>query len=407
MVIYTLNFIDRQILSVLLPSIQAELNISDAQGGFLVGFAFALFYATLGMPIALLADRSNRRNLITYALILWSSMTALCGMAQNFLQLALARIGVGIGEAGCSPPAHSLLSDYYPEQNRATALSIYSLGIPLGIMFGLFLGGWINEWFGWRYALLVVGLPGIIVALIFRLTVQEPVRGGAVSKPAGNKASFGEALRYLLGRKTFLHLSVGAGFAAFAGYSATSWLPTFLARNHGMSSGEIGTWLGFVLGVPGGIGTFLGGYLADRFGRKDLRWRLWVIVPAFVIAVPFMVVIYLAQDKYLVLALLSVPIALSNFYLATSFAQTQNIAHLKIRAVAAAIMLFILNIIGLGAGPWLVGIASEWLAPTYGNDSLRYALLGSSFFYLWSAIHFVLAGRHLPEDTRHAQNFDG
>lgn len=406
MVIYTLNFIDRQILSVLLPSIQAELGISDSQGGFLVGFAFALFYATLGMPVALLADRSNRRNLITYALILWSTMTALCGMAQNFFQLALARIGVGIGEAGCSPPAHSLLSDYYPEQNRATALSIYSLGIPLGLMFGLFLGGWINEWFGWRYALFVVGVPGVLVALVFRFTVKEPQRGGLAPPSPSDRPSFGEALSYLLGRKTFLHLAVGAGLAAFAGYSSINWLPSFLARNHGMGSGEIGTWLGLILGIPGGIGTFFGGYLADRFGSRDVRWRLWVIIPAFVVAVPLMVIAYLAQDKYIAIVMMCAPIMFSNFYLATSFAQTQNIAHIRIRAVAAAIMLFILNIIGLGAGPWLVGIASEWLAPTYGNESLRYALIGSSFFYLWSAFHFFMAGRHLPEDINYAKSYD-
>lgn len=401
MLIYTLNFIDRQILSILLPSIQLELAINDTQAGFLVGFAFALFYATLGMPIGLYADRSNRRNLISLALVVWSGMTALCGLAQNFVQLAIARIGVGIGEAGCSPPAHSLLSDYYPPEKRATALSIYSLGIPLGIMFGLFIGGWIDQWLGWRYALFIVGLPGILVALIFRFTVAEPVRGSADNlQQQRNPPTVGETIVFLWRRPTFIHLAVGAGLAAFSGYASVAWSPTFLARSHAMSSGEIGTWLGLIAGLPGALGVFLGGYLADRIGRNDDRWRLWVIPPAFILAAPFLILTYISGAKAIVLSSMCVTAVLSNFFIATSFAQTQNISAVRIRSVAAAIMLFIINMIGLGIGPWATGFASHLLSPYFGQDSLRYALLIVSSIYIWSGFHFYWAGKYLPTDIK-------
>ena len=222
-VVYTFNFIDRQILSILMKSIKLELGLSDQALGFLAGFAFAAFYAVLGMPIALWADRGNRRNLISLALAIWSVMTALSGLAQNFTHLALARIGVGIGEAGCSPPAHSMISDHYPPAQRATALGIYSIGIPLGVMFGLFIGGWINEAFGWRYAFFVVGVPGLLLAVLVRLTLQEPPRGLSENRSAEDAApAFTETVKFLLRRPAFLHIAFGGALAAFVGYGVIS-----------------------------------------------------------------------------------------------------------------------------------------------------------------------------------------
>ncbi len=400
LVVYTFNFIDRQILAILLEAIKADLGISDKALGFLAGTAFAIFYSTLGVPIALIADRSNRRNLIAGSLALWSAMTAVCGLAQNFWQLALARIGVGIGEAGCSPPSHSLISDYFPAAKRATALSIYSLGIPFGIMFGFMAGGWLEEFFGWRKALMAVGLPGIVLAVIVRFTLPEPPRGAAegVSTDPSKRYPMMATLKIMLERRAFAHLAFGAGLAALAGYSMIAWFPSFLIRSHGMSSGEVGTWLGLILGIPGGLGIFLGGYLADRLGVRDVRWRLWTVTVAFGIALPAGVMVFFLDSQMATLALFCVPAMLFNFYQATAFAQAQNLAPIAMRAAAAAWLLLIINLIGLGIGPFVTGIASDLLTERYGNDALRYALSSLNVVYLWAAVHFYLAGRKLPED---------
>jgi MFS family permease len=398
-VVYTFNFIDRQILSILLEPIKHDLGLSDTELGMLTGFAFAAFYATLGIPIARLADRSNRRNLISVALVIWSGMTALSGLAANFWQLLVARIGVGVGEAGCSPPAHAMIADYYPVERRATALGIYSLGIPVGILFGFLAGGWINELFDWRTAFFVVGIPGVILAIVVRLTVAEPPRGMAEGRSvSADQPGMLETFRHLWSKRSFRHLALGGALTAFVGYSFVSWVPSFLIRSHGMTTGEIGTWLGLILGIPGGIGISLGGYLADRFGGRDTRWYLWIVVIALVAGTPFAVGVFLAPSPTWALLLLALPVLLGNFYQATSFSQTQGLAGLRMRSVAAAVFLFIVNIIGLGAGPQVVGIVSDLLAPRFGDESLRWALLGASLINVWAAAHYYVAGKHLAED---------
>lgn len=398
-IIYTFNFIDRQILSILLEPIKLDLGLSDTQLGLLTGFAFAAFYATLGIPIARLADRSNRRNLIALALAVWSGMTALSGLALNFWHLLAARIGVAVGEAGCSPPSHSMLADYYPANRRATALGIYSLGIPFGILFGFLAGGWINEFFGWRIAFFVVGVPGILLAVVVRMTLREPDRGMAEGRVAsGEQPSVMTTFRYLWGKKSFRHLAIGGALTAFVGYGVVSWMPSFLIRTHGMQTGEIGTWLGLILGIPGGIGIAAGGWLADRFGAIDTRWYLWIVAVAILVSVPFAIGVYLAPGPYLALALLVIPVALGNFYQATTFSQTQGLATLRMRAVAAAVLLFILNIIGLGLGPQVTGILSDLLRPQFGDDSLRWSLLLCGLVNIWAAVHFYIAGKYLKAD---------
>lgn len=398
-VVYTFNFIDRQILSILLQPIKDELGLSDSAMGLLTGFAFAMFYATLGIPIARYADRSNRRNLIALALGVWSFMTAISGLAQNFWHLLAARIGVGVGEAGCSPPAHSIIADYYPAEQRATALGIYSLGIPFGIMFGLFAGGWINEFFGWRVAFFVVGLPGLLLALVVRFTLTEPQRGLAEGRAdSGDQPSVKETLIYLWQKKSFRHLSFAAALTAFVGYGFVTWVPSFLIRSYGMGTGEIGTWFGLILGIPGGIGIALGGYLADRFGAHDPKWYLWTTAIALLISVPLNILIYTSQTSNMALWAMVLPVLFGNFYQATVFSQTQGISELRMRAVAAGILLFIINIIGLGLGPQMVGILSDLLAEQHGVESLRYALLICSLFYVWAAVHYFLGGRHLKDD---------
>ena len=406
-VVYTFNFIDRQILSILLEAIKQDLGLSDTQLGLLTGFAFALFYATLGIPIARWADRGSRRNIISLALAIWSGMTALSGLAQNFWHLLLARIGVGVGEAGCSPPAHSMISDYYPAERRATALGVYSLGIPFGILFGFLAGGWINEFFGWRLAFFVVGIPGLILAVIVRLSVKEPPRGMAEGRAASDEQpSIMETFRYLWQKRSFRQLAFGGALTAFVGYGFVTWIPAFLIRSHGMETGEIGTWLGLIIGIPGGIGIALGGWVADRLGSRDPRWYLWNVAVALVIVVPPSVLMFLADSPYAALALFIIPAMLGNFYQATTFSQTQRLVPLRMRAVAAAVLLFILNIIGLGLGPQLVGFVSDLLAPRFAEHSLRYSLLIFSLFNLWAAYHYYLAGKHLPEELAVIQEAD-
>ena len=398
-VVYTFNFIDRQILSILLEPIKQDLGLSDSALGMLTGFAFALFYATLGIPIARFADRSNRRNLIAWALAIWSAMTAVSGLAQNFWHLLLARIGVGVGEAGCSPPAHSMLADYFPTENRATALGIYSLGIPFGILFGFIAGGWLNEFFGWRIAFFIVGVPGLLLAILVRFTLREPPRGMAEGRVADEEQpTIVETFRFLWSKRSFRHMAVGGGLTAFVGYGVITWVPSFLIRSYGMSTGDVGTYLGLILGIPGGIGIALGGYLADRYGARDTRWYLWIVSVALIASTPLFFGVYLSNTAFASLMFLILPILLGNFYQATTFSQTQGLVSLRMRSVAAAVLLFILNMIGLGAGPQAVGILSDILQPSYGDESLRYALLILSTVQIWAAYHYYQAGKSLKDD---------
>jgi len=402
-VVYTFNFIDRQILAILLPAIKAEFLVDDWVLGFLAGSAFALFYATLGVPIATLADRWNRRNLIAIAVALWSAMTALSGAAGNIVHLTLARIGVGIGEAGCSPAAHSMIADYYPPKQRSTAMGIYSLGISLGIMTAYLAGGWVAQNIGWRAAFLMVGLPGLILAVVVRYTVQEPPRGMSEGRVDSDRRSdVLTVTRYLLRRKSFIHLAIGAGLASFVAYSVITFFPSFLIRSHGMGLAEIGVYLGLIIGMGTGIGYVGGGYVADKMANVRRKYSLWSVSAAMVFGWLFTFPIYLLDNSNWVLAAFAVSAVFSNFYLATTFAQVQGLVGLRMRAVASALLLFLLNIIGLGLGPMFTGIMSDLLRDSLGDDSLRYSLLlVGAVIGPWSAYHFYAAGQHLEADLDH------
>jgi predicted MFS family arabinose efflux permease len=399
-VVYSFNFIDRQLLAILQEAIKEELSLSDSQLGLLTGFAFAAFYVTAGIPIARWADRGNRRNIVALSLFIWSFMTAISGMVQNYIQLLLARIGVGIGEAGGSPPSHAIISDIFPPERRASAIGFYSTGVNVGILFGFLAGGWLNEFFGWRVAFMVVGIPGILLAIIVRMTVAEPVRGISENRQVSeDSVPFSEVLRVLWSRHSFRHLAMGAALNAFCGYSAANWTASFMIRTHEMSTGELGTWLSLILGGGGAIGVFGGGLLADYLAPRDKRWYAWLPTITGLMSIPFMAGVYLAESPYLALSLAVFPGIVSNVYLGNTIATTHSLVGLRMRAMSSAILFLILNIIGLGLGPFTIGVVSDTLAPSLGNESLRHAMLYIlPAVMFWSVCHFFLAARTLRED---------
>lgn len=402
-VVYVFNFVDRSILSILLESIKEEFQVSDTYLGFLSGIAFAALYTIVGIPIARWSDRGKRSSIIALAVLVWSGMTALTGLAQNFLHLVLARIGVGIGEAGCSPPAHSLISDYFPASKRATALAIYSTGIPIGGGLGFLLGGWLDEFFDWRMAFIVVGAPGIVLAAIVKLTLKEPVRGAFddLRFRQQERPPVSQVLGFLRGLRSFRHMALAAALHAFYGYGAAAFIAAFFRRSHDMSSGEIGSWLALISFTAGVSGTFLGGYLSDRLGVRDQRWYMWIPACATLAFIPFAFALYLWPEPYLALILYIPGSVLGGMYLGPTFAMTQSLAVPTMRATASAILLFVINMIGLGLGPQGVGILSDLFANALGKESLRYALLATTVaFATWSVVHYLLAARTLREDLQ-------
>lgn len=407
-VVYMFNFIDRQILAILLPAIRDEFQVSDAVLGFLVGPTFAIFYVTLGIPIARYADRANRRNLLAAAVAIWSGMTALSGMAMNIWQLMLARVGVGVGEAGCSPPAHSMIADYYPPEQRTTAMGFYTLGISSGIMVAYIAGGWFAESYGWRNTLFIVGIPGLILALIVRLTVVEPTRGASERRQdSGSQPTMMDVVRFLATRHSFMHMGIAAGLSSFVGYSVVNFMPSFLVRSFDMGLANLGVWLGLIMGLAGGAGYFGGGFLADLIGNQKRSRSLNFLALATVPALLSYAVVFLAPSAYLALSMLFLPTILSNFYLPTVLAQSQSLVSLRMRALTSALVLLIINLIGLACGPLLTGVLSDALNPAFGADSMRYSLLIVCAIMLpWSAWHFWRAGKTIDGDLTRADEHD-
>jgi predicted MFS family arabinose efflux permease len=405
-IVYSFNFIDRQLLAILQEPIKLELSLSDSQLGLLTGFAFALFYVIAGIPIARWADRSNRRNIISLSLGLWSLMTAVSGLTHNFIQLLAARVGVGVGEAGGSPPSHSIVSDIFPPEKRASAMSFYSTGVNIGILFGFLLGGWLNEFFGWRVAFIVVGAPGVLLALLVRFTLREPIRGLTENKQSSDEqVPFSQVLHLLWSRLSFRHMVFAGSLNAFVIYATVNWLASFFIRSHGMTTGELGTWLAMSSGLFGAIGVFFGGFFADKLASRDKRWYVWLSAVMMLICVPFTIAVYSASNQYTALMLAFVPGTLFNVYLGTTIATTHGLVGQRMRATSSAILFLVLNIIGLGLGPWSIGLLSDYLLPTLGTESLRYALLYIiPAVTFWSACHFYLASRTLRDDLANAPN---
>jgi predicted MFS family arabinose efflux permease len=376
---YVLNFLDRQLMTILLEPIKQEFGASDTAMGFLTGFAFALFYATLGIPVARLADAWSRRNVIAIAITLWSGMTALCGAAGSFWQLALLRVGVGVGEAGGTPPSHSLITDYFPPHQRSTAFSIHATGTQFGVLIGMLGGAIIAEALGWRMAFVIFGIPGILLGLLIAFTVKEPVR---VAPPV--KGSMWADLSAVWRLPGFMLISCAGALTGLAGYGLGAWSPSFLIRVHGLSLVEAGILLG-VTGALGGIlGAVIGGVLCDRLSQRDLRWQLWFPALGAFVSAPLMFAFVLwPESQAWSIGDFKVPAAMifmffggiiAAFWIGPTYAAIQNLAPDRQRTQASALFLFMFNLVGLGLGPLVIGIASDALAPGLGVESLRYAM---------------------------------
>lgn len=413
---YAFNYIDRILLGIVQEPIKAEFGLSDFQIGLLGGPAFAVLYTFLGIPIARLAERTNRVTVITVAMMLWSGMTALCGLAASYPQLLLARLGVSVGEAGLTPPAQSILSDYFPARSRATALGLYSLGVPAGALLAAFLGGTIAETLGWRSAFILLGLPGVALAIVIRLTIVEPRRLGE----AAQVPSFNAAIRLLLAKSSFRNLLVAASFSAIVTYGIGQYLTSFLVRAHGLPLRDAARLAGITIGVFAGVGTFLGGYLSDRFATRAQRSVARVPAIGLALAAPLYMAAFWSPTLGLAIGALFGGALLHYLYLAPMYAITQGVAPPRMRATSVALLLFVVNLIGYGAGPPLVGALSDWAMQAPLADAglsanacaaaatpacagaaafgLRTALIAVAAVQIFAAIFFWRAGRTLGRD---------
>jgi len=375
-VVYTFNFLDRQFLSILAEPVKRALVLTDTQLGMLTGLMFALFYTLFGIPVSALADRYNRVRIVAIACGLWSAFTGACGLATGFASLAIARMGVGVGEAGGAAPSYSIISDYFRPEERGVGLAIFSLGVPIGTMLGAASGGWIAAHYGWRTAFLVLGAAGLVLAPIIPLVVREPARG-RLDPPRDTQpaASILTTINVFVRSPRLVLTACSAGLTAVLIYGLLSWMPAYLIREQGMSLPQIASSYSVVAGITIGIGTLVGGYVVDAVAPR--RPYLYALLPgsAALLGLPFLFGIVHAQSWVNTLEFMAGPYVLLNCYLAPALTVIQNGVAANQRAAAGAIFLFVLNIIGLGCGPLLIGMASDHFAPEYGTHALRMALL--------------------------------
>lgn len=402
--VFAANFMDRQILAVLVEPIKGDLGLSDTQMGLLYGLAFAALYATAGIPIARYSDRHNRARIINASLVIFSLMTAVCGLATSYWQLLAARIGVAIGEGGTNPPSHSMISDLYPIGQRSTAMAIFSLGPHIGLVFGFLIGGWAAQLWGWRSAFFIAGAGGLLLATVSFKLLREPERGRLCSATSPAPVPAREAMRTLWAVASLRHLVIGAVIFSIAVHALIAWLPSFLVRNHAMSIAEAGTILALYLGLVGAAVTLAGGILADYLGAGDATWRLRVIAIVLLAMGPAWALVFLIDHTALMLALLILPSASLGFYLGPTFAMVQSLVDPAMRATAAAFLLFLGNVVGLGLGPLAVGMLSEAIDPAFGPNSISLALLVVTPLCLWAAYHYHMAGRTVADDLERSNH---
>jgi MFS family permease len=396
------NYIDRSIIAILQEPLKADLKLSDTQLGALTGLSFALLYTTMALPIARLADVWNRKRLIAAALAIWSAATAACGLANNFATLVALRMGVAFGEAGCVPASHSMIADYFPVRQRATALALWGLSNPFGTMLGFAAGGWITQALSWREAFLLFGLTGVALAPVV-LTAREPPRGRFDDQAAaGDRVPLREAFLTLWRRKAFRFLAAGGAAHAFVVFAAQNWNAPFFGRVHAMPIAEVATFLALAIGLGGGLGQFVGGWMADRLGRRDRRWYMWLPALASVLLLPVSFVVYLVGDTATSMAFAALEAILLNVWFAPIVATAQMLVPPQMRAFTSAMLVLIVNILGLSLGPLLTGMISDALQPTLGAESLRYAILASMGMNLVAALCFFRSGQHLVRELNAA-----
>lgn len=394
-----LNVMDRQVLAITAGAIQADFDLSDTQLGLLTGFAFVVMHVVVGIPISALADRSNRRNLIAAGLVGWSALTAITGFARSYVEIFAARIGVGVGEAVGSGPVQSLLSDYFPVERRATALATTAAGGQIGAFVALLAGGLLVDAVGWRATFVIFGLPGLVLAAVMWLTVDEPERGAADQRVV-QPLPLREGLGRILGLPTFWLLTASATFNQFTNYGFLFFLPLAMMRLHGLEAGQAGTTLAFTQALPTFLGVLASGWLADRLSRRDLAWHLRVPAIASALAVPTAWLFLSLESLALALPACFAMSFLSTTWLGTGNAALQSVIHPAVRATAFSIQLLVASLVGLGLGPAFVGWASEQLAPRYGQGSIRYALMMAAAVQALGALAHYLASRRYARDAR-------
>jgi predicted MFS family arabinose efflux permease len=396
LVVMVVCHIDRNILNILIRPIKSEFGVSDTAIGFLTGPVFAIFYTLAGVPLSVLSDRTSRKWVLVVGLALWSLMTAAQGWARVFWELTIARLLVGVGEATCGPNSHAMLSDYFPPQRRATALAVFSLGGHIGMLIGFAFGGYAAEALGWRDAFVVVGLPGLLLAALVGASLREPPRARAES------SGFAETLRFMLRKPTFRQTTLAASLYTLSAYGFNVWGNSFLIRSHGWSESQAGLWFGLATGLTGIAGTIVAGRISDRLWRDDPRWAPWIGSIGGVAMLPFSLGFLLAPDPRLALALYSLQVFLSTFWMGPTFATVQALAEPRMRAQAAALILLTVNVIGMGLGPQIIGLLSDALSPTFGDQALRWALLVPVVAAPWAALHGWLASRSMRGDLEQA-----
>jgi MFS family permease len=402
LVVYLLNYLDRQLVSILAEPIKNDLHLTDTQLGMVTGLAFALFYTSFGVPVAWLADRTRRTAIVALACGLWSAFTAACGYARNFGQLALLRMGVGVGEAGGVPPSYSILSDYFPPARRGLAMGLYSLGIPLGTFAGGLYASWAASRWGWRGAFAGLAIPGLAIAFALPWLVREPRRGGldgALARPAPPVA-LGESISLFLRSGALVLVALGCSLSAVVGYSLQSWSPAFLMRVQGATLHDIGSFYSPLIGASVAIGIVASGALGDRFGRNGVHRYPLVPAVAFMLAFPLYLFALNAHDWRTTVLLLAIPQGLTFMYLAPAVAVIQNLVPPERRTTASALLLFVLNLMAVGCGPLYVGAVSDWARPHYGTESLRIALYALVPFFALGIGCNLAAARLLKRTPR-------
>ncbi|MGH9738617.1 MAG: spinster family MFS transporter [Candidatus Acidiferrales bacterium] len=397
--IYSLNFLDRTVINILIDPIKHAFHVSDAVMGFISGFGFVILYSILAAPVARWADRSSRRNIITYGLVIWSGMTALGGVARNALQLTLSRFGVGIGEAAGTAPSTSMISDLYPGERRSTAMAAYQLGPAIGIFLGSFIGGWVNHYYGWHDAFFVAGVPGILVALLFRFTVKEPKRGLAEKKKVDtSQQKLGETMRYMSGQTCYVLILIGFCFTTFTQFGFGTWVAPFLGRIYHLNTAQIGTYMGTITIVASVAGTLIGGYLSDWAGRRKIEWKIYVPAICSISASVGVVLFVFSHSLAICLVGFVIVQALSPVHVGPMVAVSHSVVKVGMRAFATALIYLVSELLGLGMGPYLIGIFNDRFQKVFGVNVIRYTMFPAAVTTLIGGLLFIAAAQYLRRD---------